>query len=312
VFRRIRAVPFALLGLVAATDGHAAEGGVTHHLPGLAAELGFALPPARGWEVTNVVWSQTGSLDRELAVGGEVVRDTEIRTVLDVLVATYSTDRKIFGGTYTVGVIVPFGRSEVEGQVLGAGGATRGFSDTSTGLGDISFVPIQLNWTRGDFHFEFFQSVIAPTGNFDEDAFANVGRGYWGFDTVGAATWFRPEWGTEVSFALGLMHNAENTNSEYHTANESHLDWAINQYVTEGFAVGIRGFRLNQLKWDTGEGAIVEDLEGFEQGLGAGFVWRPAAADGQLRISGSYMQTTEVRNGRYESDYAQVSATWAF
>jgi hypothetical protein len=306
------AIPFVLIALVSAPGVEAAEGGVTHHLPGLAAELGFALPPSPGWEVTNVFWSQTGSMDRKLAVGGEVVRETEIRTVLDVVAATYATDFTIFGGTYTAGVIVPFGRSELSGSVVGEGGATRSFSDTSIGLGDIAFVPIQLNWTRGDFHFEFLQSVIAPTGNFDEDAFANVGRGYWGFDTVGAATWLRPEWGTEVSFALGLMHNAENTNSEYRTANESHLDWAVNQYITAGFAIGIRGFRLNQLKWDTGEGATVDDMEGFEQGLGAGFVWRPAAAAGQLRISGSYMQTTEVRNGRFETDYAQVSLSWAF
>lgn len=310
--RGLPVVSCALLAALLAPGAQAAEGGVTHYLPGLAAELDFALPPGPGWEVTNTVWSQTGTLDTPLSVGGEVVQDTEITTVLDVLTATYTTEVTILGGTYTTGVIVPFGRSELSGDVVGPGGATSGFSDSSVGLGDISFIPIQLNWNRGDFYFEFFQSIIAPTGNFDADSYANVGRGYWGFDTIGAITWFKPEWGTEVSFAWGLMHNAENTNSEYHTANESHVDWAVNQYLTDGFAIGLRGFRLNQLKWDTGAGAVAEDLEGFEQGWGAGFVWRPAAADGQMRVSGSYIQDHDTRNGRYDSDYAQLSLSWTF
>lgn len=285
---------------------HAAEGGVTHYLPGVAADLNFALPPGPGWQVKNVIWSQSGHLDGSVVLGGEVAEDVDIDTVLDIVIATYTTDFTIFGGTYTAGVIVPFGRSEVSGDLAASGGS---FSDDSVGFGDISFIPFQLNWQRGDFYFEVFQSIIAPTGNFDEDEYANVGRGYWGFDTVGSFTWFKQEWGTEVSFSWGLMHNAENTNSEYHTANESHFDWAVNQYITDDFAVGLRGFRLNQLKHDSGEGALVGYAEGFEQGWGAGLVWHPAD---HLTVSGSYMRDSETRQGRFDSDYAQLTVDWTF
>src|SRR5690606_27527144 len=139
---------------------------------------------------------------------------------------------------------------------------------------------VQLNWQWRNFYFSLYQSLIAPTGSYDEDGIANVGRGYWRFDTVGAVTWYQPEWGTEVSWAWGLMHNADSEYIEYHTSNESHVDVASNQRITDGFKLGLRYYRLNQLKGDWGGDAVMGRLEGFSRGFGAGFEWTPEAANG--------------------------------
>ena len=297
----------AALAAASASGSHAAEGGVSHYLPGIAGELGFALPPAPGLSVTNILWSQSGELDAAVS-GGRVTEDLELEMVLDIVAAAYAFAEPVLGGTYSVGVVVPFGHARLDGDFAGG----ESFSASASGVGDIALIPFQMNWSRGNYYFELTQSIIAPVGTYDEDDLVNIGLGYWSFDTVAAFTWLNPAWGTEVSFAWGLMHNSENTNSEYHTANESHFDWAVNQFVTETLAVGLRGYRLNQLKGDSGEGAILGPLEGFSQGYGAGFVWTPAAADGRLAIAGKVMRDTDARDGRYESDYAQLSFAWTF
>ena len=290
-----------------ASGALAAEGSTSHHYPGLQSALGFALPPSPGLSVTDVLWSESGHVDRTV-LAWEVIDDADIDTALDIVVATYALDRRLLGGTYSIAVYVPFGSVDVSGE--NASGDR--VDDHSLGMGDVEVIPFQLHWNRGNFYFKLSQSIVLPIGAYDENSIANVGRGHWSFDTVGAATYFNPDWGTEVSAALGLMHNAENTSTEYRTSNESHFEFAISHYLTEGFALGIQGYRLNQLKGDSGEGALLGPLEGFSRGIGAGFKWVPAAGHGDLVVSGAYMSDYEARDGRLESEHAELSLSWTF
>ena len=290
-----------------ASGALAAEGSTTHYYAGLQGALGFALPPSPGLSVDNVLWSESGHVD-ETVLAWEVIDDVDIDTMLDIVVATYAFDARLLGGTYSVAVYVPFGSVSVSGYDASGDRV----DEHAFGLGDVEVVPFQLHWNRGDFYFKLSQSIVLPVGSFDEDRIANVGQGHWSFDTVGAVTYYNPNWGTEVSAALGLMHNSENTDTEYRTQNESHFDFAINQYLTEGFALGIQGYRLNQLKGDSGEGALLGPLEGFSRGIGAGFKWLPAAGHGDLVVSAAYMSDFEARDGRVESEHAQLSVSWTF
>lgn len=56
----LRAGVFVLGSLVMTTSLHAAEGGSSHFLPGVAGDPGMALPPAPGFQVASIVWSQSG------------------------------------------------------------------------------------------------------------------------------------------------------------------------------------------------------------------------------------------------------------
>ena len=67
----------------------------------------------------------------------------------------------------------------------------------------------------------------------------NIGRNYWSFDTVMAATWFNAETGTELSVIPGLMMNTENPDTNYRTGTEFHVDAVANQFLSETFAVGV-------------------------------------------------------------------------
>lgn len=156
------------------------------------------------------------------------------------------------------------------------------------------------------------QLVPGEDRSYDEDSIANVGRGYWSFDTVGAVTWYKEDWGTEVSWAWGLMHNADSEYIEYHTSNESHVDLAINQRVFDGLKLGLRYYRLNQLHGDWGEDAVLGNLEGFSRGAGVGFEWAPTLANGTLHVSGTYLRGIEDRDGALDAERGMLSVSWTF
>ncbi len=170
---------------------YAAEGGITHYLPGVVGDLGFALPPQPGWSVANIVWNQTGEIDAIVA-GGQATANLDLDLTLDIIAASYAFDRQILGGTYSVGVVVPFGHAELSGELTGPAGNTVDFTESSFGLADVAFIPFQMNWSRGNYHFELYQSIIAPIGSYDEDELVNLGLGYWSFELGGCVHLVQP------------------------------------------------------------------------------------------------------------------------
>ena len=78
--------------------------------------------------------------------------------------------------------------------------STTSLSDDDTGLGDIGLVPAAFFWNAGNFHYNLYELIIAPTGEYDVGNSVIIGRNYWSFDTVAAVTWFNKKTGTDVTF----------------------------------------------------------------------------------------------------------------
>lgn len=310
-----RIVAVAVLALAAvmpvnARPAWAAEGAASHYLPGLAGDLGFAIAPKPGLQLANLVWIQSGHVGRTI-LQGLVDFDLDLTLVLDFAVGTYTFERPILGGVYTVGVLVPFGHADLRAKFTGPFGGVLRRSEDRFDLSDIVLVPLQLNWSAGEFHMKLIESIIAPTGGYDLDNRVNLGRNYWSFDTAGAVTWMHTATGTEVSVAPGIMVNTENPDTDYRTGTEFHLDYAVNQFLASTFAVGARGYYYRQVTGDSGSGAFLGDFKSRSVGLGVGFVWLPAVADGRLAISGKWMRDLSANN-RFESDYGFVTVGWKF
>ncbi|MEO1689137.1 MAG: transporter, partial [Pseudomonadota bacterium] len=222
---RFAAPALGLAFALAPATAKAAEGALSHYLPGTAGDLGYALPPSPGFQAVNIVWSQSGSVGAAVVEGRSSV-DLDLDLVLDLFGGFYTFERRVLGAAYTVGALVPFGRASLDGEVITASGARVGASADSFALSDIAFVPIQLNWSAGKVHFKVSETVTAPTGGYDIDRFVNLGRNYWSFDTAVAATWFDPAAGREISVQPGLMLNTRNDATDYRTGAEFHVDFA--------------------------------------------------------------------------------------
>lgn len=286
----------------------AAEGAGSLYLPGAGGDLLLAVAPQPGFLVANTVWFQSG--DATAAVlQGQADLNLDIDVVLNIAAATYTFDKKILGGVYTVGAVIPFGYAKLDAKVTGPFGGTFGASADSFNLADIAFIPAQFNWNVGNLHFKLAETIIAPTGAYDLDNAVNLGRNYWAFDTVGAVTWFNPGSGTEISVAPGIMYNTENKKTNYKTGAEFHLDFTANQFLSETFAVGIKGYYYDQLTGDSGSGAILGNFKSESFGVGPGFFWTPKVAGGKLVIQGKWMHDFSAKN-RFDSDYGTLGFAW--
>ena len=293
-----------------AGNAQAAEGAASHYLPGTAGDILFAQPPKPGWQAAGMLWYQSGNVSRAV-LQGRVNLSLDLDLFLAIPSATYTFEQPVLGGTYTVGFAVPFGYANLDAQATFPILGVRGVSDDSFDLSDMVFTPVQLNWKDGAVSFKLAENIIAPTGGYDTGDVVNLGRNYWSFDTIAAVTWFHEKTGTAVDLAPGIMVNTENNKTNYKTGTEFHLDFAVNQFFSESFAVGIIGYWYQQLSGDSGSGAVLGDFKSEAFGIGPGFVWIPKSAGGGLTVLGKWIHDFHAKN-RFDSDYFTLTAAWKF
>lgn len=286
----------------------AAEGASSHYLPGAVGDIFLAVPPEPGFTAANTFWYQTGSTDAAL-LEGQLSLGLDLDLFLNLASLSYTFEQEVFGGRYTIGTAIPFGYADIDGTLTGPRGGRIGFSDDSFDLSDIAIIPLQINWNSGKWSFKLWESIVAPTGGYDASGsnLANLGRNYWSFDTVGAVTWFNPDSGTEMSITPGVMFNTENPDTDYETGTEFHLDFVANQFLSETFALGLRGYYYKQLTGDSGAGATLGDFESESFALGPGFVW----TGGRFTVLGKWLHDFSADN-RFESDYITLTVAWTF
>ncbi len=291
-------------------DAKAAEGAASHYLPGAGGDILIAQPPKPGLQVGTLLWYQAGDVSTAV-LQGRVNFSLDLDLFLAIPGATYTFEQSVLGGTYTVGVAVPFGYANLDARldfpILGV----REASEDSFHLSDIAFTPVQLNWNVGSVSFKLAENIIAPTGGYDTSNYVNLGRNYWSFDTVAAVSWFHAKTGTGVDLAPGIMVNTENNKTDYKTGTEFHLDFTANQFLSEGFALGIKGYWYQQISGDSGSGAVLGDFKSEAFGIGPGFVWIPKSAGGGLTVLGKWMHDFHAKN-RFDSDYFTLAAGWKF
>ena len=288
----------------------AAEGGSSDYLPGTAGDFGIALPPKPGPQVANIIWYQSGRVDTAVLQGAVNV-GLDVTVALDLVAGFYTFEEPVFGAVYTIGAVVPFGYAELSADITGPGGGTISAKADAFNLSDMAITPLQLNWTHEKFSFKFSETIIVPTGAYSTSDIVNLGRNYWAFDTNLAMTWLNPQTGTEFSAQAGVMYNTKNHATNYKTGTEFHLDYVANQFVSETFALGIRGYWYQQLTGDSGSGAILGAFKSSSAGIGPGFLWTPAAAGGKLAIAGKWIHDFHAEN-RFESDYGILTLGWTF
>lgn len=295
---------------LAAAPALGAEGAASHYLPGAGGDMLLAVPPQPGLTVANTVWFQSGNVSSAV-LGGEARVGLDLDIVLNLAAVSYAFETPVFGGRYTIAAMAPFGRADLAASLTGPdiGRIDRGGDRFD--LSDVAFVPIQITWNSGVFFWEVAHTIIAPTGGYDAGRAINLGRNYWSFDTAAAVTWFDPEHGREVSISPGIMLNTENSTTDYRTGAEFHMDFTATQFVSPSFAVGLRGYWYRQVTGDSGAGAKLGDFKSESVGLGAGFLWTPAFAEGRLSLLGKWMRDVHATN-RFESDYATLTGAWAF
>jgi hypothetical protein len=295
--------------LLAAPSARAAEGGYTNYIPGLYGSFAVAVAPEPGFYLLNDIYYYTADEPR-------VVQFGELRLGLDLEMATYLLtglkvfDFEILGGRYAAGAMLPVVYGDIEATV-GVGPLQRSVSEDRTAIGDLTLIPLSLFWNFDKFHVNFYETIVAPTGSYDKDRNIDAGLNYWSFDTNLAVTYLHEERGHDVSVVLGHIYNKENDDTDYQTGQEFHLDYMLNQFVAETFALGVQGFYCKQVTGDSGSGAILGDFKGEAAGIGPAVLWVPQVREKELMISAKWLHEYHAEN-RLEGDHVFLNVTVGF
>ncbi len=290
---------------------HAAEGGYSHYGPGFYGDFGVAVAPEPGFYLRNDLYYYAADASRERIVQyGELRTDLELDSAMYMLTGLKALKSEVLGGRYVFGAYLPVVYSDISGSIVLEPNSIL-FDADRTAMGDLGVIPASLFWNFGNFHVNAYELITAPTGSYDKDRDINAGLNYWSFDTVLAATYLHPEKGHELSAALGYIYNTENNDTDYQTGQEFHVDYMLNQFLSERFAIGLQGFYYKQITGDSGSGAILGDFKGEAAGVGPALTYVTKIMGKDLVISAKWLHEYHAEH-RLEGDHLFLNFTLAF
>ena len=206
--------------------------------------------------------------------------ETEVESYAHLFSFTHVFDKELLGGQPGVSVLLPYADVDLtltgEGvlSLTGPWGGTfdiplsGSIDESEKGIGDTTLTGL-LGWHAGYLHYMAILNVYVPTGEYDKDDVVNVGRNHWAIEPMAAVTYLNGDIGLEVSGAAGITFNLRNTDTDYTSGNEFHLDLAAIQHLSDKFHLGLVGYAYSQLTGDRGSGAP-DDFKGRV------YAWGPA------------------------------------
>jgi hypothetical protein len=231
--------------------------------------------------------------------GDELIPDFELNATANIFRFLYVTKQQIFGGYWGVHAFVPLVNLEVTLPPLGEQGRA--------GLGDIIVDPFILSWHFKNWHLVTGIDIYMPTGRYDEEDYANIGRNYWTFEPVVAFTYLS-EGGFEASSKFMYDLNTKNSDTDYLSGQEFHFDYTLG-YKISNWRVGLGGYYYKQITNDEIDGDKVGD-DGFK---GQAFALGPQIQYQykNMFFTAKYQIETEVEN-KPEGDKFWFKFVYAF
>lgn len=244
-------------GLSLATSAAATEGGGSIYPMG-AENFGMgALPPAG---VYPLLYASSYSADRlNDADGDEVPVDFKLRANVLAPRLLWVTDQPLLGGQLFSAVLLPLVDLDV---------TLNGRQQREQGVGDIDITALGVAYHHSpNLHTAFSIDVFAPTGRYNSNELANIGRNYWTVQPVYAASYLDPT-GVNADIKLMYDYNFENPDTDYRSGQEFHFDYALGYGLTPNWIVGVGGYGYKQITDDERNGVTVANNKGQAFALG--------------------------------------------
>lgn len=293
-FSRVRLQVGTACCLLLAQAAHATEGGGSTYPMGVEAHMMGAFPPEPGFYSLN--YAQHYEAHRLRGNDGErLPNDFRLRADVFASRFVWVTDQKFLGGRVGVHALVPIVDLHVEMD---------GRSDSDKGIGDMTFgALLGYNYSK-KLHSIFAIDIIAPTGSYDEDKLANIGRNYWAIEPVAAFTWVDPQ-GFNADIKLMYDFNFENGKTDYKSGQEFHFDYDAGWAVGDKWVLGVGGYAYWQTTDDRQHGDRVDDNKGRAMAIGPAVKY--SSKDGWF-MSLKWQKEYKVRN-RPEGDAVWLKFT---
>jgi hypothetical protein len=277
------------------------EGGVSFWLPGQMGSFA-AVPGEPGPSVPLVYYhmSADANASRSFIIGGNLVAGLNAKADLLFIAPTYTFTEPVAGAQAALSLVWPVGRTRVtaDAVVTDAQGTTvsRSRTDTASGGGDL--YPLgSLKWKDGNNYWLGYLMGEIPTGAYQRGRLANIGGNHWAIDGGGGYTYLDSDKGHEFSIVAGVTYNFENKDTNYRNGVDSHVDWALAQFLNEQALVGLVGYGYYQLTGDSGAGATLGSNKARVYAIGpqAGYFFPLGGSQGYINLRGYWEFGAERR-----------------
>lgn len=284
------------------TIAHADEGGTPFWLSGFFASLAAA-PPDPGWMlvVSNYYYNASASREKQFQKGPVLAAGLSVQAATPIFTLWWApAGEKWFGGqpsfSLTWAPVWEKVSADVTVSTVNAGSKRFNVSDNFVGGSDLAPVA-QINWTHGFHNWMTYITGNIPTGAYEPKRLANVGLGHAAVDMGGGYTYVNDQNGRELSAVLGWTFNAQNPHTNYQNGIDMHLDWAVSQFLSAHFHVGVVGYYYQQLTPDSGTGNHVGSFESQVASVGgeAGYLFNMLGRQAYLNVRGYWEFSSQHR-----------------
>lgn len=284
----------------------AVEGAKGFYLLGSKTSMSGLIPPP-GTYVQNVKYSYSGDTKAAVDIAGlTILGGVKAKVFFDLPSAIWVAPGQLFGGSLALNLTTPIGYTKVQANAATTGrAATRRSNDTD--FGD-PVIGASLGWHSGNWHWNIGALLNVPLGFWQKKNLSNIGFNRWAVDTNAAITWFDPQRGLEFSAATGITFNDRNSDIDYKSGREFHVEWAMVQNLSKALSIGISGYHYRQITEDTGSGASLGAFKGRATGLGPVVNYSFTLRNTPISTSLRYFREFDVRN-RLSGDAFMFSAT---
>jgi hypothetical protein len=265
------ALALVLFGVACPSVSLAAESGTTHYLPGGAATLIDLAPTKPGWVAESIYLHYEADASANLPVAGLISLGLDATSDALLVGGFYTLPQRVVGARYTLGVFLPYIWIEAEASVSGPLGRSLSRKDSTSGIGDMTLIPVMMAWKSNFLQFNAMLPIYVPTGDYDTGRLANPGLNYWTFDPTVGVSYNNDKIGLNAAGYLGISFNTENPDTDYQSGSMLHLDGSVQQLLPVGpgfLGVGAEAFYLQQIDGDSGSGARLGDFKGRTAGIG--------------------------------------------
>ncbi len=281
---------------------------MSNYIPGFYGDLALAVAPPEGLSMRNDIYYYSGDANGTVR-STQLELDVDVTLVYDYLTFLYNPGVELFGGSFAFGATAVVGNVDIEATVV-AGTQSLRVEDDTLGLGDLTLAA-NIYWPRDKWNFLWATYVVAPTGSYDVDDVANSGLNYWTFEMDFMANYFDPDKGRDYSIVVGYGYNTENDDTDYKSGDEFHVDFVLNQFLSEKFAVGVTGFFYRQLSGDSGDGALLGSFKGEAAGIGPAMYYVANLGGRDVAFTAKWLSEFDTRN-RLDGDHVFASFAMSF